>query len=488
MDEDASMASGADPSGGSEVPLDVMPAGPRGWTLLAWLVIAAVTALEIGWSQRSRDEPEVPVVRAGLQHLQSRIGDVLAQYLVAAAQMPGVNREDFYRQLQSAQLPGPLGALRRAVLAGELLGPERAAQELAEVKLPDGRTSDELHTAYRVLTDLYAAYLADDWAATSVSAADRAVLCEVLGWSGQLAVTPEKGPDQAARQRLLHSAARMLGVVFGGLFLVTIVLIAGCAALFLLAVLWLAGKLRSRVVTGLPHGGVYAETFAVWVVTFLLASLAADLLVAEEHQFAALLVLFPATLGALAWPVCRGVPWRQVREDIGWTRGAGLLVEAPLGLVTYIAVWPLLAVAMFVTIALMSALSGAAGPDGSDVPGHPVVDWLVQSGWGARVQLMILACVMAPLVEETFYRGVLFRHLRELTGRWQVTMSVVAATLINAVMFAAVHPQGLLGIPLLSTLAVGFSLVRQWRGTLIPCMVAHAVTNGLTTSLVLLLI
>ena len=45
--------------------------------------------------------------------------------------------------------------------------------------------------------------------------------------------------------------------------------------------------------------------------------------------------------------------------------------------------------------------------------------------------------------------------------------SVAFAALVNSLIFAAIHPQGIIGIPLLTTLAVGFSLTRQWRGSLL---------------------
>ena len=46
-------------------------------------------------------------------------------------------------------------------------------------------------------------------------------------------------------------------------------------------------------------------------------------------------------------------------------------------------------------------------------------------------------------------------------------------------LFALVHPQGWLAIPALMSLAFGFAVFREWRGSLLPCMVAHGVSNGL---------
>jgi membrane protease YdiL (CAAX protease family) len=82
------------------------------------------------------------------------------------------------------------------------------------------------------------------------------------------------------------------------------------------------------------------------------------------------------------------------------------------------------------------------------------------------------------LVEETMFRGALYRHLREwLPGPW----GVAAAALISGFLFAAIHPQGWLAVPVLTALAVGFALAREWRGSLVAPMVGHALNNASVT-------
>ena len=43
------------------------------------------------------------------------------------------------------------------------------------------------------------------------------------------------------------------------------------------------------------------------------------------------------------------------------------------------------------------------------------------------------------------------------------------------------HPQNPLAFPVLMGLAFGFGLTREWRGSLAPCMVMHALHNGLVS-------
>ena len=99
------------------------------------------------------------------------------------------------------------------------------------------------------------------------------------------------------------------------------------------------------------------------------------------------------------------------------------------------------------------------------------------------VTIFVLGCVAAPIVEETMFRGVLYRHLRDSTGRAGLVVSILCSALGSSFLFAVIHPQGIAFAPILTGLAVGFCLAREWRGTLVPCIVAHALTNALALTL-----
>ncbi len=120
-------------------------------------------------------------------------------------------------------------------------------------------------------------------------------------------------------------------------------------------------------------------------------------------------------------------------------------------------------------------------------PIHPIVEFLVNGSVLDRVIVFIDACILAPIVEETMFRGVLYRHLRELSQRWAWFWSVVFSGTIVSFLFAVIHPQGLIAVPVLMALAYGFTIAREWRGTLIPSMVGHALNNGLVVLFVILL-
>jgi hypothetical protein len=99
------------------------------------------------------------------------------------------------------------------------------------------------------------------------------------------------------------------------------------------------------------------------------------------------------------------------------------------------------------------------------------------AGGGARfLHLVLVACVWAPLVEEAVFRGAFQRYLRPRLSR------LPTAALVG-LLFAVVHPQGLAAIPALAAIGGWFALLREWRGTLVPCLAAHAAHNLAIVSL-----
>ena len=86
--------------------------------------------------------------------------------------------------------------------------------------------------------------------------------------------------------------------------------------------------------------------------------------------------------------------------------------------------------------------------------------------------LAITAVVLAPLFEETVFRGVLLPVLGRSFGRgW----SVFASALVFAVAHLSIGEL----LPLL-VLGLGLALLRLSSGRLLPCVVMHALWNGVT--------
>lgn len=91
----------------------------------------------------------------------------------------------------------------------------------------------------------------------------------------------------------------------------------------------------------------------------------------------------------------------------------------------------------------------------------------------ALIGLVILATVVAPVAEEFFFRGFFFTALRRSFG-------VAAAAIITGAVFGAIHaggtePQFLVPLGVFGVLLC----LLYWRtGSIIPCMVLHALNNS----------
>jgi membrane protease YdiL (CAAX protease family) len=162
-----------------------------------------------------------------------------------------------------------------------------------------------------------------------------------------------------------------------------------------------------------------------------------------------------------------------------------------MGIAGYAMALPILAVGVLLTFLLLlldTALSGDPEkftPAGG--PAHPIVAELGSGNWWILLQILLLGSVAAPIIEETMFRGVLYRHLRDASRGHGPFRSIVLSSLINGFVFAIIHPQGWVAVPALMSLAVAFCLAREWRGTLIPAMVMHGVSNGVVLGLITVL-
>ena len=166
-------------------------------------------------------------------------------------------------------------------------------------------------------------------------------------------------------------------------------------------------------------------------------------------------------------------------------------MEPLLGLGCYALALPMLLVGVVLFLVLTKLRDRLGwGPDEfgpSNAPGHPIVFWVGQAGWWVWLEVLFLASVVAPIVEETMFRGVLYRHLRTASGGWRPALSVLFSAVVVSFLFAVIHPQGFLAVPALMALALAFTLMREWRGTLLPSMIAHGINNGVATLLLFLM-
>lgn len=464
----------------------------RGFPKTAWTVVVILVLVSVFLQGHRRDEG----VRESQDAVQQAVLDLQGQYLVAASQVPGIEKNQLYESAKTLGT-GPLFMrLRYVVLAGELVGPDEAVKQadVVQEKMAeqDAQVSERDERVVTVLRRLYSDYQEGEWDAPSVESGDDQLLRDELGWFGALALSPERQvADEAesvgadpARQEVLAAAQRTLVVVVLATFLVLGAGIVGLGGAITFLVLVMARKVRSAIQTGLGDSAIYAEAFAAWMLLFLALTVIAAFVVRRfpDSQLLVSSVASVLSLGALVWPVLRGVSWSQMRRDTGLYLGKRPIREIFWGAVCYISNLPTLVIGLIATLALLALYSavagGPAGLESTEAPTHPVIEWAREAGPIGRIHIFLLACVIAPIIEETVFRGVLYRHLRESTARWRTGASVAYSVGFNSLLFAVIHPQGLIAAPALMAVATGLSLAREWRGSLLAPMTMHATNNG----------
>ncbi len=490
------------------VPPPLAPAPPRkGWTKLSWLVIVGVVGALI--ALRALPEHGGGETGSTTGRVDLAVLRVHLQLLVAIRRLsPDNDPGDLYESARQVLDGDPAKALRFSAFTAEMLGPKEALKEVAALRESPRQGAawtpqdDQLRD---VLRRLYQDQARGAFYHPSVSDEEARLVRARLGWFGSLALHPEmteaalkagaaaagaQGPAlleryREGRREVLAQAVRTLFVLaaFGGG--ACLLMLLGLVLLPLFLLLALGGAIRIGLRPGMPHAGVYAETFALWLVIYAGMLLLGDLYLHDVVPLVARgAVAMPLSLLVLGWPVLRGVPWRQVREDIGWTAGRQPLLEPLAGLTCYVTNLPVVALGFLLTLGLAAGYAawerGGAGEGGAPpAPSHPALQELANPDWPSLILLFFLLSVVAPVVEETMFRGVLHRSLRASAFPARPLLGGLATALVVNLVFASVHPQGPLFIPVLTAMAFGFSLAREWRGTLIPGMVAHGTNNFL---------
>ena len=89
--------------------------------------------------------------------------------------------------------------------------------------------------------------------------------------------------------------------------------------------------------------------------------------------------------------------------------------------------------------------------------------------------------LIAPVFEEIIFRGVLFPALRVALPLWP-------AALLSGALFAAAHGYGVVGFAAVAWSGAIWAVGYERTGSLLPCMLAHALSNLMSSvSFVLLL-
>jgi len=339
-----------------------------------------------------------------------------------------------------------------AIVAGELRGASAALQRIDA--LGAALRSPSLAADAAALRSVYSS------GSKTLNGEARQRVVRRYGWFGHLALGFAKDANDPDRKIAIDAAVRATAVILvvGGIGLMA--LTAGFVLLVIALVRLTDGKIRRMYVPAATNTGPFLEAFAIYLALMIVVSSLVGRFSGHLTLNAAYLVAgcLPVAT-ALAWPLLRGISWSELRYGLGWHAGTGVIREMLLGITGYIAGLPLLAAGVMVTVVLMR-LSGAQ-------TAHPIVNQA--AGLQSALRLFLLACVFAPLAEESLFRGALFHHLHA----WWIS------ALIVSLLFAAIHPQGWAAIPPLAMIAITLAAIREWRGTIVASATAHALNNGM---------
>lgn len=363
--------------------------------------------------------------------------------------------------------------VRDAIVYGELEARDRALAELVSLT-PDLSTADPaLADDVVALSRLY------ETGSLGVDADTLASMRTRHGWFMSLAEVFGKGESDPARRALLEDARGATVTLGAAMIGVVVVAAIGLVVLIVAGVRLTRGRWRPRFVPPVPGGSVYLEMFPVFILGFLLVSVVGSALIAQNTSANASityqLVFQWSLVAVLFWPIVRGVGAKRARQDLGWHAGSGVLREIGAGAIGYLATVPAYLGAVVISLVLMSLFGGQSAG------GNPVMEHLQGGPAGRIVLLAMLAIMWAPLVEETIFRGGLYRHLRARS-------SIGAAALITGVLFAFMHGYGPLLTPPLIVLGASFAILREWRGSLVASMTAHVLHNSATLGFALMLV
>ena len=221
----------------------------------------------------------------------------------------------------------------------------------------------------------------------------------------------------------------------------------GVVALFLAACLTKCGRVSLGIKQSLAgrstHGAVYLEAFALW------AGIEAAILAAIYVRWCWPLMYSSwfAPLIAIAYVLARCGSIRIPLTEWGWRGGGDLWRELAIGLVAG------------VVLRSIRFLPQAALDSGDSV--------VILASGGALA--ILSSVIVTPTLEETLHRGALYRYLRDRL-HWPI------AVLISASVFACAHTP-MSRWPFVFVGGLGYALLREWRGSLVAPLAAHAVSN-----------
>ncbi len=367
----------------------------------------------------------------------------------------------------------PVDNFRAAIAAAEIDGLTAAERKLDALAASTGGTDEPFPGFAADRATLSRIYAGE---AEQLTPDERAAFIERHGYFAELALSYGKPITDPLRERVAGSGGRIITVlvIFSLVFLSALL---GGITCFIVACLKLgSGAWRPAFMAPQPGGSVFIELVALLAGGFLLMKLAAGLyatVIKDPETLVTAVLLTQWSLVAVCfYPLLRGVSFTEFRRRIGWTSGKGVMREIGAGIFGYLAFFPVFLLGVIVAFLMLTLWSFiTSGSADAPPPSNPIADLISGTSGFTLLLLFSLATIWAPLVEETVFRGALFRHLRTRLG-------MISAGVISAICFGVMHGYPFILLLPVTMLGFGFAMMREWRGSLIAPMVAHFLHNA----------
>ena len=180
---------------------------------------------------------------------------------------------------------------------------------------------------------------------------------------------------------------------------------------------------------------------------------------AALHQF-----WMPLTLISQSWMLVVPIWIARARNArlVRLPRPRAVLVEALFALVVLPVPFAALVFLPLIVAHLFGQMESPAMPWGPMAGSFNRTEWLV---------FVVLAVTLAPVAEETLYRGMLYNALRQ-------RFHPILAALMQAAVFGFAHPFGLANSVAIGISSLAFPLIYEWRKTLLTPILLHAAMNA----------
>jgi len=465
--------------------------------LFCWGLIVAICGLTFAsqWMVQNSEPEKSDQPASELAEVRS-VG-FMTRILIAQKNLAGGSADVIVGNLNQGTLWQRYAA---AIEVGELSGPAGALAFLGEVDAavqesnyqPDDRqiaVRQSLENIFNVRE------LTAPGEIATFDPRDSDVLTSEFDWLGTLALNPIPQNREMVRPGIDDRSNRLIYILIGVGMVGILMFLASAICLPLAVVQFFRGRFRSAMPDQTFSGSIYLEMFACWLVltVIIVPAIFATLgLAGKEDLNESILVLGPISqllpvAGALIWPMLRGKSLAGMMQELGLT-AKNPLAEIGAGIFGYLcAIIPLVILLAVVSVTMF--LGGSVDTTRLDsAPAiHPVQNLLMSGDLSMILFVLVVACILAPIVEEIVFRGALYRYLRDRTGNYSRWTSVTVSILVAGILFAAIHPQNLVGLIPLTSLAVAMAMMRQWRSSLVASMTFHALNNGVVMMTMLLI-